>query len=720
MICILICAGLSHAQDSPTPTDQLRARAFVETSEEVGLFWEHVADYCSKEDPKRDETVILTPLLDPKAKVHVVKGAMHLSVGKKSSDLLFPIDAEYHFWLAVSPKVIFLVGAPSSKKLIFERHLIQLGDDAHSNPDRQDSKERLAKALLAKGWERWAVVLLQIEAETAIPSEVKCEIDKDEVRITGLGTPRSFTATQLEAVMGAARAIPPSNPEHPGSGKADSTHETEQPKNRPTREIRATNPGVPQPLKPSGDEASVQSLVHSSAAQGHRYAFFVGVQDYDNASQHLPRLSWTLNDAKELCKAFRLAGYECAVMSDDQPDLQWRPDTAEKIRARLNEWLKSRTTEDNIVLCFSGHGLQLVKDRPFADGTRETYFCPRNADIVNTATLLPFVDGVFKAVGKCPAANKLILIDACRERYETGNGKDGDSKIDYPGVASETRNPTKAVLATGLSVIYSCGDGGKSAESSVLQHGIFIQCVLESAQKARQTPLRLYQLADEVSRRTEEYTSHVQIPTLQANCANWDVFAPMRSAAVRLSEQPQVWLVLDWSEPMQRHKHEMCLAVQELARSLAPSDQGRLSVFLAAGRDCVAWPLLQVLQGDLPPTLPAPHDKQTIQAAATAVALARKEPNRVLLGFISWNPRYSIADDFERDWKAANEGREHSGCLVQHAQEVRFRVLQVMGDNEAVRQVFNRLAGERYQQYDEWPTQLPGPMQMEMRDHAPR
>ena len=583
-----------------------------------------------------------------------------------------------------------LLGAPSSKKLIFERDLVQLGGD-DADRDRQEAKQKLAAALLDRGWQRWAIVLIPIKAEAGLPNGVKLEIDKGEIKITGLETPQTFTAVQLEAAMGLATEKPPEKPQPPAP-------QENPPDGRPP-------PGVhkPQPPPPSG----------------HRYAFFVGVQGYDNASQHLPRLNWTLNDVRDLCRTFRLAGYECSVMSDDQPDAEWRPDSAEKIRARLNEWLRNRTPADNVVVGFSGHGLQLERDKPLADGTRETYFCPRNADIDNPATLLPFVADVFKSVGDCRAANKLILIDACRERYETGNGASRDSKIVYPGVATETRNPTKAVITTGLSVIYSCGEGGKSAESSVLQHGIFIHFVLEAAQRAQQSPLRLCQLADELSGRTEEYTKHVQVPILQFNSANWDVFAPMKPAAAKVSERLQVWLALDWSEQMQHHRKEMCQAMQELVRGISSSDQERLRVLLVA-QDCVTWPLAQVLQGELPAPLPAPHDKQTIKAAAMAVALARREPGGVLLGFISWNPRYSIPDDFERDWKAANESLEHGGHLEQHAQEVHFRVMQVLGDNDAVRQVFNRLADERYQQYDDWPTQLPGPMQIEMQDDMKR
>ena len=123
-------------------------------------------------------------------------------MGQDPSGLLFPVAAKYRFWLAVSPKGAVLLGAPSSPRLIFERHLMQLSDDTHPVPDRQDAKQRLAEKLVKKGWERWAVALLPVDVESGATAGGKCEIAGGEVRISGRGTPQSLTAAKLEAALG--------------------------------------------------------------------------------------------------------------------------------------------------------------------------------------------------------------------------------------------------------------------------------------------------------------------------------------------------------------------------------------------------------------------------------------------------------------------------------------------------------------------------------------
>ena len=163
---------------------------------------------------------------------------------------------------------------------------------------------------------------------------------------------------------------------------------------------------------------------------------------------------------------------------------------------------------------------------------------------------------------------------------------------------------------------------------------------------------------------------------------------------------------------MKKQKAEMCRAMQKLVGNIAAGDRQRVRVLLVTPQDCWTWPLAEVLRGELPNDAPTPHNGQTIDTAAEIVARAHKEPAGVLLALVCSNLQDSIPDDVEKAWETADRGQD--GKLVEHAHDVHFRVLQVVGDTKTLRQVFERFAEKRYHPYTVWPVHLPQPMQDEM------
>ena len=76
MIGVLVWAGDCSAGEDAAPARTLRARAGVETAEETAPFWQHVADYCGREDADALDPKVWDPLLDPKVVVQAVPGTL--------------------------------------------------------------------------------------------------------------------------------------------------------------------------------------------------------------------------------------------------------------------------------------------------------------------------------------------------------------------------------------------------------------------------------------------------------------------------------------------------------------------------------------------------------------------------------------------------------------------------------------------------------------------
>src|SRR5262249_53223030 len=133
----------------------------------------------------------------------------------------------------------------------------------------------------------------------------------------------------------------------------------------------------------------------------------------------------------------------------------------ENIRAALKGLTNRCKPEDTVVLAFAGHGIQLK------DKDSEPSFCPYDAVWDKPETLIPLLK-VFEEVGRCPAKQKLLLVDACR--------------VD-PRVEADGDEEKKKAVATGIKLtvprdsnfvaLFSCTEGQVAWEDPRLRHGVF-------------------------------------------------------------------------------------------------------------------------------------------------------------------------------------------------------------------------------------------------------
>jgi hypothetical protein len=209
-----------------------------------------------------------------------------------------------------------------------------------------------------------------------------------------------------------------------------------------------------------------------AAAAGRRVALLVGVNQYPETSG-LSALDYCERDVEDLARLLEkdLEFHTVHVMTlsrftGDVNNRRHDPSVL-RIQEELDLLLKNLTVEDQVIVAFSGHGVQV-------DGT--SYFCPVDANILNMRlnTLLP-MEWVFEKLDQCPAGLKLLICDACRNDIANDNAKGR-------GLTVKGSEPVK-VQAQNKEVnfvrIFSCQSGQRSYEDSKLGHGVFFHFLLK-------------------------------------------------------------------------------------------------------------------------------------------------------------------------------------------------------------------------------------------------
>ena len=203
--------------------------------------------------------------------------------------------------------------------------------------------------------------------------------------------------------------------------------------------------------------------------KGGKFALLVGVKQYDPTE--LNNLRYAEDDVTELAKVLSDSGYQSdnvMLMTQTQGKDKIRSiPLAVNIRKELDLILEGRTKDDVVVIAFAGHGVQF-KDED------ENFFCPMDAKLTDRSTLISLKE-IQASLEKCPAALKVLLVDACRNDPQTQNSRARpEVKLE-----SETRPPAE-VPPEGIAAFYSCSKGQKAYEDADLKHGVFFYFVIEA------------------------------------------------------------------------------------------------------------------------------------------------------------------------------------------------------------------------------------------------
>ena len=191
-----------------------------------------------------------------------------------------------------------------------------------------------------------------------------------------------------------------------------------------------------------------------------RYALLIGADDY---APPLSKLQYCYNDMSDLRAHLEIAGFapdNITFMNDRDGSSRMHPTKANILR-ELALRLQLANKDDIVLVAFSGHGVHI-------DG--QSYLCPTDANLDGTASLVEIND-IYRMMEKCAAGEKLLIVDACRNEPIVRGFKAGKLADD---LALLVQAPPR-----GLIVMSSCEPQQLSAEDPTLQHGVFMNYVIE-------------------------------------------------------------------------------------------------------------------------------------------------------------------------------------------------------------------------------------------------
>jgi len=225
-------------------------------------------------------------------------------------------------------------------------------------------------------------------------------------------------------------------------------------------------PSTPSALPP-GEITVTSSNVAPTGPFPNAHALLIGVGAY----YHLRPLAKTNADAHDLYNLLAQSGYlagNLALLLDERA-------TKAAISDRL-DWLSRRaSTDDTVIIFFSGHGAQRIGG--FAPGE---YLCPVEADWYNLRATAISDQELTTALQAIPARRVVVFLDAC---HSGGVGEPKDPNLTVKPGLSETAYE-KLATGEGRVVIASCKPGEVSWEFSGMRNGLFTHYLLEAMRGA--------------------------------------------------------------------------------------------------------------------------------------------------------------------------------------------------------------------------------------------
>jgi formylglycine-generating enzyme required for sulfatase activity len=196
-----------------------------------------------------------------------------------------------------------------------------------------------------------------------------------------------------------------------------------------------------------------------------KYALVIGVEKY--IPDQLSTLNYAEDDAVALGEALGKLGFAVITMTSKNDNPLLRPSDAISITRQITQRLSDRKETDTVVLALSGHGVE------FGDEKNESWFCPEKADLSDRNTLVR-MSSVLEAIGACGAGKKLLLVDACRDKFLPKSGSKGVNVVDTGSSGPPRLEPSAGTLA-----LFACRSGERSFELSDRGHGVFTSHVLD-------------------------------------------------------------------------------------------------------------------------------------------------------------------------------------------------------------------------------------------------
>lgn len=212
---------------------------------------------------------------------------------------------------------------------------------------------------------------------------------------------------------------------------------------------------------------AADDIIEKGAAtelEGRRYALLVGVNDYSFFSP----LTFCDNDIANLSKTLGHNGFDqrdIVVLRDGLKDRHLLPNR-NNIVTQLKLLLESVEKNDLVVVAFSGHGVHIKG---------KSYLCPYDSQLDQPTDTMISLDGVYDMLQNCPASQKVLIVDACRND-PTPSGTRAPSSIEHTN--DFTKSLQDHAPPQGTVIFNSCAPNQFSVEDPDFQSGVFMHYVI--------------------------------------------------------------------------------------------------------------------------------------------------------------------------------------------------------------------------------------------------
>ena len=189
-------------------------------------------------------------------------------------------------------------------------------------------------------------------------------------------------------------------------------------------------------------------------------------------------------------RPFNIPATQIFELSDGAKNPQ--PTLKTVIQATITEFLDTARDQDRIVLLFAGHAVDIEK---------EAYLVPLDGDMADPKTLIP-LQWLYSQLAKCPAWQKLLILDVCRYPPARGNERPGSGDMGEVLDAKLQKPPD------GVQVWSSCIKGQKAIEFEA--GSVFLQALCAAMQEGlagiqkEDASLPVGPLADKVNQKMKE------------------------------------------------------------------------------------------------------------------------------------------------------------------------------------------------------------------------
>jgi hypothetical protein len=214
---------------------------------------------------------------------------------------------------------------------------------------------------------------------------------------------------------------------------------------------------------------------NSNRSPNSKWAILIGVENYANVT----KLDCSGKDMDALRDRLVATGFPANhifVLTDNAKDNRFLPFKAniekqlDLVLGEINDKTKlvkagMADKDDLVVVAFSGHGVYL---------NETSYLCPEETDLGKGEDTLISVDRLYARLKACPAARRVLVVDACRSEPERPGAKDIGTGGGSEAFSKALENPPR-----GICVMTSCAVKQRSWEDPKLGHGVFMHFLLE-------------------------------------------------------------------------------------------------------------------------------------------------------------------------------------------------------------------------------------------------